>query len=447
MNEEQILDEEQGVSIKDIFSWVWAKKWIGLISALVIFIIVLLVIVVFYNPSAKSYKVVFSYEHVPNLEEGRYLDGSAFSYRDVISEAAVNQVVEENKEKYGSIKVDDLFKGNEFNITSSYTYQNPEAEDFTIIATDYTIEMPFDVFDSADLAKDFVIDLIKLPIKKTAELIKDLEYTVNLDRYTQTISFEDRIYYINAQIELLNTGYENFIKTNDDIFVNVDGGKSKLSQLKYEINDYLNYQNYSVMASELKLNGYIRDAELEKSKYAIQMQDLKEKLEYLLVQKDALEQRYADIRNLLANTGESSSVTIITSEAVTVLVTRLADVDAEINANKEEQRILQKKLDMLAATDKTACEDFGKRLDAVHKKLYEFTDTYTVVARALTERNMVIYYDNSNVITTNGGISLILSVLVSAIGGLLVGAVIAGICGYLYKNREPKETVEPTEQQ
>ena len=112
------INEDDGVSLGEIFSWVWKKKIIGLIAFAVVAIICFIVILLVSN-SSKKYTVNFDYGKVETLTNNKYLDGSSFSYLDIVDLANLENIKNSNDE-YNNIDINKLLDS--INITKNDTY-------------------------------------------------------------------------------------------------------------------------------------------------------------------------------------------------------------------------------------------------------------------------------------------------------------------------------------
>ena len=115
MNEE-IRNEDEGVSLGEICHWIWLKKFWLLGLTFGITLLIGIVFIFGINPGKAKYNVTFSYDDVRNLNNGSYLDGTKFDYHNVISEKSIREVVESNK-KYEGINIEELTKDSDFNIS------------------------------------------------------------------------------------------------------------------------------------------------------------------------------------------------------------------------------------------------------------------------------------------------------------------------------------------
>ena len=214
--------EETGVSLGDIFRWILRGKIPAAITAVVAFIILYVLLAMIVSPSSQYYVVEFDYSSVPGLSEGTYVDGSKFSYQDLIVEENVNAVIEKNKEAYdakltsvdfSSIDVYKLYSSNEFRITTKRVYWETAADSTAepeLKGTYYVLEMPTGAFKNSTQAKAFAKALIELPLEKTKNIIQTLDFETYLTMYNRVENFDSKLEYLTKQIALIKDGYASF---------------------------------------------------------------------------------------------------------------------------------------------------------------------------------------------------------------------------------------------
>lgn len=439
--EDNKIEVESGVSLGQIFSWVWRGKIIGIIVAVFLFIFLFLCISFLYNASAKVYTVSFQYSNVPNLSSETYLDGTKFNYNDIISEENVLSVVNSDKEAFSSINVDKLFESNQFIIKQKLNYRDEANKDFTIVSTTYTMMMPSKIFKSFNQAKKFCMDLIKIPVNKTLNIIDQLNYNSNIILSKDASDFNSQLSFIQSQIHLLNKGYEQWINNyGGEVTVIVDSNEFSLNQLKNNIDNYLDSVHFSVLSEEVRLNGLVKNPSVEISRLELEIATYRDEKEQLLKVKDSIN---AQLDKLYENLGTTTAQTpIINTDGIVTLISKITDIEQQIIAIDKSIYDLDIKLNNINLSVRSASLEFEQRLEQITSKIEDFTKTYTSVSSLLYQRDMSVYYSNSNVLVSSGGFGLIMTVAASGFVGLFVGLIIAGILGYNYSKKEDKMKVE-----
>ena len=452
--------QEQGVSLGDIFGWILKGKIPAAIVSGVVLLLSLIITVFIVSPSEEVYEVQFDYSGIPGLSGGTYIDGTRFNYQDVIVEENVNTIIENNQKlyqegktnyDYSTINLDYLFESNKFTIDVKRIYWKTEKEDAEpeLKATNYTISLPPKAFKSSSLAKAFVKDLIEYPLHKTQKMIETMDFTTNLKMYKEVLSFDTKLAYLQSQVQLIEDGFNSFNGTVGGTQYTIDGVTYNFAAMVASIEDFLSSQNYSTMSAELRQVGYVNDKKLAKHRYEIAMDDLVKEEEYLNAQLTKVNETYKEAKKALEGIGTG---TVVTTDQVLSLLTQLNDtlltkktsLDSAILANKEEQRKLKIKIDALDSLTDADNEAFKARLDAIYDRLVEETKTYDKVYKTITTRNMYVYYTNSNVITTTGGMSALMKFGVPIALAVVSFIGVAWIYGYIKSKKEENTKTEAT---
>lgn len=433
---------EEGVSLGEIFGWIWAKKILGLITTLLLFIVIVVGMLFIYNPGAKIYEVKFSYENIPHLANGSYVDGSPFNYKDLIKRSTVEETVKNNSE-FSSVDLEVLLDSNDLTISEAVTYlveDDPESE---VVDRYLSIKAPYKAFTDDKEASAFLSALIMNPVNKDKELINNLTYDANFELMTSATSYSVELSYIDQQINLITSGYDNLIAQYGDLNIyfsngevsenNLGGVQYKLSQLKTKLTSDLNELGYYSYSSELSANGYIKNPELEKTLIA-------NKIISLNKQKTDTETKITNLEGQLdkvLQAGQNSS--IIVTDAIKDLVNEITSltnqkVSLEIAiADAEKQQVI------IEAGDYTASEEFGARLVVVEDLLKTETAAYVEVAQYVYLKDASVVYLNTNVVNVDGGFGTIIVLALGAFAGLFVGVIVAGIAGYMVTKKQEKE--------
>lgn len=437
---------EEGVSLGEIFGWIWAKKIIGLIVTVVLFILVVVGVKYVYNPGATTYSVKFSYENIPYLANGKYVDGSSFNYRDIINRDTVNKVVEENEE-FKSVNLDVLFGTNKFNISEVITYAKEGDPTSSILDRYLMIEAPYKAFNNEDEAVNFLTKLIMNPVEKDKELVNKLSYDANFELMQSSTSYSLELSSLTNQVNLILSGYDSLISQYGDTVVYLNneqivdyttgGVQYKLSQLKTRLNNKLTECGFYSLSNELSSQGYIKNPDAERVVLENKIISLEEENKNLGIRIEALQ---TQLDNILQ---ASSSSQIIVTDAIKDLVNEITSLTNQKVNNQIEITACKKKIETINSSDLTASNAFGERLKSIEEMLKKETSTYTSVAKYIYLRDANVVYLNSNIIDTNGGFSTSLVLVAGAFVGLFVGVVVAGVTGYLKVKKEEKEIATP----
>lgn len=99
------VQEEEGITLGQIFKAMFFNKIRFLIVSVATFVVLLLGILVVYNPAKKTYVAKFKYSDI-NIANGHYSNGKTFNTLDLIN--LMEEVKQTNLEKYSVIDVDNI---------------------------------------------------------------------------------------------------------------------------------------------------------------------------------------------------------------------------------------------------------------------------------------------------------------------------------------------------
>lgn len=466
-NENTSIVEDEGVSLGEIFSWIWRKKILGLILFLVVALVSFLAIYFIGNRSVQ-YTVSFDYGNTPRLEEGSHLDGSTFNYLSLISRESLNEV--KSNEEFASIDVNELLKS--ISITETNVYDSTNTTQ--LVDNYYVLSANASNFSSDEQARNFFLALINSPIDYNQTYLTSLNFESGFSLIEQSRTYEDELTYINNQVNLIINGYNSLIGEFGDVSVPLSNANGNyimstyeeatsyftLSQIQSNINITLNSYNYNYLSDILASNNYIKISDTSdltannpdiiyyQTMYNSRVNALLKANEELKAQVDALTQQINEVLN-------SGNGNIIDSAALQSLIERRSNYQEQIVNNNNNLKIIQGEdglggilnhiTEELAKGEEAFKADiaFGTTLDEIVTLLENETSTYTSIYKSLYANRFNVNYRNAGIIDTAGGISLIINLAISVVLGLIVGAVVAGIVGYNdTKKDKPKKIKE-----
>lgn len=466
-NENTTIVEDEGVSLGEIFSWIWRKKILGLILFLAVALVSFLAIYFIGNRSVQ-YTVSFDYGNTPRLEEGSHLDGSTFNYLSLISRESLNEV--KSNEEFASIDVNELLKS--ISITETNVYDSTNTTQ--LVDNYYILSADASNFSSDEQARNFFLALINSPIDYNQTYLTSLNFESGFSLIEQSRTYEDELTYINNQVNLIINGYNSLIGEFGDASVPLSNANGNyimstyeeatsyftLSQIQSNINITLNSYNYNYLSDILDSNNYIKISDTSdltannpdiiyyQTMYNSRVNALLKANEELQAQVDALTEQINEVLN-------SGNGNIIDSAALQTLIERRSNYQEQIVNNNNNLKIIQGEdglggilnhiTEELAKGEEAFKADiaFGTTLDEIVTLLENATSTYTSIYKSLYANRFNVNYRNAGIIDTTGGISLIINLAISVVLGLIVGAVVAGIVGYNdTKKDKPKKIKE-----
>ncbi len=404
--EEEILAEEDEISIADFFRAFWRKKTLALILTLAIALTGTIGIYFGYNRVKSTYSCDFSYDiyQFDNYTEDKkdyinsiFPDGTIFRYADLISYERLSQV-KESSEEFSSVDIDELYESDDISVS----FDDEEGI--------YTIEAKAKYFKDESVAKNFISALASYPVEKVSSIMGSIAYDDNLTAYSQVNIYEDQLDYLSAQQKLLSEGFASLVDSFSEAYV--VGGKS-LNSYRKELEVFFVQNSLSVLYTELHTYGYVKDLQSAKRKYEAQIAEYEREKRYNALAIQSLKEELAE---LVADSYLGS--TMYDSESFNVRIAALTERNIEIDKQLE---ILNGYLDD-GEEKSVGAEAFEEKLDEIYLFLQETTDEYTAIVREIYGRNSTVDYESNSVISSNKT-----GIVVAAAISIAVGFVVAFI--------------------
>lgn len=440
MNEE-IRNEDEGVSLGEICHWIWLKKFWLLGLTFGITLLIGIVFIFGINPGKAKYNVTFSYDDVRNLNNGSYLDGTKFDYHSVISEKSIREVVESNK-KYETINIEELSKDSEFIISKEVLRAKENDLSSEIIATTYSIDVPARYFSNKNIAGDFFYDLINLPLQYNEKSLDLFKFDLNLDSAKKSKTFNSELAYFEAQIEEIRSRYQSLINEFGDIMVYFSNqGEDGVSVSNARISNLLSSFEFSVQSldlaslkNDLAVNLYVKDYD-----YVIKPIDdhlilIDKNIKKIDTQVKALETELESLKQNSTNIGVSQAIAEVINK-----ISTLKSQKYDLEIKKEE--LTNTKNDYNAEESKA----FAAKLDTVLKELEEETEVFKSAFKYVNINDQLVQFKYANIVKKSGTTSIIIVVGIGLVLGLCVGALTSGILGYNQEKRNTKQIVKEEE--
>lgn len=449
MNEDKVLNNDEGVSIGEIFSWIWKKKILGLIIFVVVALISFLAIF-FISKNKTNYVVNFDYGTTPYFSDNKYLDGTNFNFYSLVKEDVLQTVKDNSENKaYNDIDIANLVKS--ISITK---VRETEEESNELLDEYYQITVSANCFSSDDQARAYLIDLINLPLNKNEAFLNTLTFDINLINAVDSKTYKEEVTYIKDQVNLLTSGYDNLISIFGNVSIYVqqdedgnvtfntyDGVNSEiassvytLSQLRNRITDLIARYNYNYLEDIVEANMYVKINGVEDKEainyYNTLYENRKKALSYQNLNIDKqLNNLNSQINEII---GSTSGTQLVDLSVIQGLIDQRAALIAQQTENNIQLENIEEMLKMINNPDNDFADDiaFGTRLEELRQLISEETKTYTSIYVELYNRINEVNYRQATILDTTGGISLIINAAISVILGLIVGAVVAGVVGY-----------------
>ena len=449
MNEKNsnVNNQEFSITFGDVMNTLFCKKILMLIIVAIVTLVGTLSLQFAYDKAHQIYTTRFNLNAI-DLEEGVYIDGSKFDYREMISLTNLNKA-KATDEKFESIDTEGIVQSGAISISFNVVYDQEvlNAEKKAVVKDQYyEIKINRSAIGNEKLAREFVDTLVNIPIKENASKNQAADYTSNLVSYDASNRYDAQIEHLLAQLDMINEGYETLIEN----YGNVVSNGNNLTGYSKKAQTYFNEYAFANLQGELNQYGYIKDYEQNGRIYYIaiindidQYKVGKLKLDQLIAQRDEVLNKYAQMGGTIENTGLDAIYVQIAD-----LSTELEDYKQNIRINlrrlasKYERSALETEfaealtiLDMTDATkiyadiEKGNETEFKANLALFREKLGEFTEEYKTVSNDVVSTYSSVYYKDSSVIVVSGGLGTVKDLCISLAAGFFIACIVNLILG------------------
>lgn len=420
------VQEEDGITLGQIFKAMFFNKIRFLIVSIATFVVLLLGILVVYNPGKRTYVAKFKYSDI-NIANGHYSNGKTFSILDLID--LMQDVKEANPEKYEKVDVDNIVAKNGVTITEDITVKKTDSTDSAkdaqeYITSHYTLTCNAKLFPNYSIAKSFMTDLISYPVAKSNSLASSIVFDENLKLFDSSNIYSTQINYLSSQKDYILEGYNSLIESYGDVSYNNVNLSSKIKEIEL----FFENNKLELLSDEITKNGYVKDLSayqnnLETQRYnlVLESQYNDKKLNELKTQRDALIEKASKDSSLQTLDLSTYNDSIIT------LTQRNIDIEKEVE-------ILDKYLESSSPTkaDGSVNENYydAEKRTAFENKLNQFRtqlENYTAEYKACyldCIQDYKIYYNDAAKVVTEGGLSTISTLVISVLAGFVLACIV-----------------------
>ncbi len=406
-------NKSKELTFGDLVEIVFKRKVLLAVITLTITIAGTLLLGIVYNNGNSNYTTSFSLDY-PGSANLTMPDGSNLKYSDFISQKSLETVKKSNS-SYSKIDVVSLALFDDISISQEIVTNSAERKD-----TVYTITVKSKYFPNKEVAKAFLKDLSTLPINNVKEMVKNTIHDSYLTAYKNSISYDNKLNFLEAQKEYLLSAYDTTISSLGNISIN----NKSLSTYKQDVENYFLINSLELLKSEFEREGYAPiDKGLVKS-YTSEIETLTaKKLSndkiIVAIRTEIGRSEYSDKQIESTRILELIEENVLISEKIKTLETKLAYAKGEKTTNEQEY------------------SNFRTKLNNFYENIDNYTNDYIKNVNSIYEQLSAITFENSSIIKEKGGISIPIA------GGasLILGFIIASIVNILiYFIKSKKET-------
>ncbi len=394
------MEENNGTTLGDILKPILKVKWLVLIITAVITLVGTLIINFAYNPTDTYYSMDFSLL-LPE-DDGNviytYPDGKKMHFADIVAADALAEVKQSDPDKFKDIDVSKIIDKSAIGIARNVTVRNSEN---AVPEVTYTITLKSQFVKDYNIARQFLTELASRPIKYLSSL--ETNHFVYYDLSEKADDYESELELLESQLDYVISEFEKLSKTYGENFK--ADGKSITAHLN-EIIAYKDKDRLGSLAIKVREEGILKNESVI-SEYEMKLKDLTK-------QRDLAQ---ATLNNLLS-TGSSSQGNVIYVDAT--VIKQQSDLVESLNQQIETVNKYIK----------------GENVDSTFETRYikterdiikAYTETLKSVASEAYVKSSAVTFLSVNAVVREGGISLVVSILIS----LFVGVVISLIAGYV----------------
>ncbi|MCQ2496137.1 MAG: hypothetical protein MJ131_06040 [Lachnospiraceae bacterium] len=390
----------QEISLIQLLKVAFGNKVRLIVITLLVAIIGALFFKLYYDPNKSEYVADFNY-FVQGLDEGLYIDGSAFNYQELVSYDALAEAKASDAD-FANIDIDTMFNGN--GISVKHVKDDKITNATVYLYYEITVKSRF--FKDGNQAKAFISYLAEAPIAKTVQLSDSDKYKYNLKVFEDCESFDTQLKYLGDQLALLDGKYAQLIEYYGDIKLkDQDTITDKLNAMDvYFVNNSLSYLRY-----EKEENGYVLNKGRNIENLKLTMMDLDKQKKYNEMELERLE---GSIVSLMGNV--SSGMQSAEIDSYNSRITELIAKNVEITRKIDDIDLQLKNVDNAANTE------YAKKLVEANGILDEYTDKYQQVEYEVVRDNSKVFYNNGSKIAGQGGMGLVKGGIIALVlGGFL----------------------------
>lgn len=409
------MEKTEGISLLQLFKVMFGKIWRLLIIAACICVAGTLAIEFGYNRAKNYYVANFAYGSKA-LNQNEYIDGSTFQYLSMISKENLVSI-KESDEKFSSINIDALVKSNMISLVrESNSYTDNDGK--TAFEYRYSIKTYKKFFSSNDQARDFIETIAYSPVLRNINIANNTAYASYLEQYKASNDISVKALCLQNEVKYIQSLYEELLELYGDVSFAIDNTNYTISTALESVKTFMKSSSVDSLIYEVDTNGFIYDdsikAELESNRIAL----VGEK-EYNNSIIGAINDSIASIV-VAANNSLSDIQLAEMMETVNELSLRNGEIDYTISA-------IDKKLANIGNTDPeyiAKLNAFKAKMDNYEGSLEQFASRLSVANKQITEKYTTIGFNNTNIIEQKGGFAIYASILLTLVGGVVIGAIV-----------------------
>ena len=164
------IKQDDGITLGQLFKVIFGRWKLFLAVFIATALVVIMVITFAYNKNKKVYTASFDLT-LTNVNEGKYIDGSTFDYRDLVTIDTLNDVKNSN-ESFSNISVESLVDKGGISISKEEILDTKDNTSVKNIKYSITAQQKY--FKSSTQAREFINAIASVPVKRTSGWLRHI---------------------------------------------------------------------------------------------------------------------------------------------------------------------------------------------------------------------------------------------------------------------------------
>lgn len=429
------MEEEKGISIKEIFKIIFKRVWwvVGVTAAITIAFVCL--IQFWYNPNNQTYSASFELR-LPS--GGSYPDGTTLRLSDSVLLENLQDIKDEKYEsektgRFANIDIQKMVEEDDIEFLQTIEQRDDESYEYH-----NTIKVVKKYFKNKEQAADFVRAVVEFPVKKSLYIVEHINYFERLNRIDLYESYSDIISALLSQKSYIMGIYESLSSSYSGEYVPAGLGSTRtLDDYLREFVNFFNGADQAEINNKISANRYVFDTE----RYISKINDEITLLEREIAKNELYIAAFREERDALINQ--------LGADAAKEINDYTSRINSYISANISLQYDIDEKiktrdsiLNYTEGDGRAEKDELDAELAKIRADLIELTNTAIEVRIATYKEQAKVVYIN-NKIEADGGLNIVLAALIGAVGGLIVVSAVIFIIDYpKYKREKLAEQAE-----
>ncbi len=417
-------NQEEGISVVEIFKIIWKRKLLAFIIALCTVIIMVLGIEFIYNPRKISYTSEFEFSFYSPMDD-TYPSGKHFNYKDIVSLELIQETIAENKE-FSKLKAEDIYNNGKISI-QRLTYV--EQTDVREYSDRFRITVQ-GLSKNKSLVSNFVRKLLDNAQEQVEKDIEEINYISSIESFKDYTIYDNSIPYLGEQYNFIISSYNELISTYSRNYI---VGNKTLQQYYNTVLKNFNSINFAALKVEAENNHYVKDLNSYLPYIELEIINLNRSIEENTRVRDSLRKQLDSLIDKYGNIGT-------TGDPFTEFNTRIAQLTEEIERDTYKIGLLVNEQGEKYTF--VYNEEFDKRINKVYDMLYQsFEELESVTKQIYSDETKLIFYSNA-IINPTGGMGIIITFVISLCFGILLACGIVLIVEFSSRRKENNDEVK-----